>query len=188
MSMYVKNLLLFTAAFVFCFLVPEVVFSADAQPESDEPIHIEADRMESSQEREAVVFSGNVEAKQGDFVIHAQTMTVFYITENEKEKEPGLGLRKIRKFIAVGNVKMSKEGWLATGDAVEYFGQERKVVLTGSATLLQDNNLVTGDEVILYLEEGKSIVKRDEQSGNRVKAYFYPDSGKKTTDVNQPGQ
>ncbi|MDX1776442.1 MAG: LptA/OstA family protein, partial [Desulfobulbales bacterium] len=40
------------------------------------PIKVEADRMETSQEEGAVIFSGNVTAHQGDLVINADHMTV----------------------------------------------------------------------------------------------------------------
>ena len=148
------------------------------------PIHIEADRMESDQKKEAVVFAGNVEAKQGDMVIRADEMTVFYQAEQEdeetgKQQAPAsagvaAGGKSIRKLFAKGNVKIVKEGWIASGDMVDYFAEERKVLLTGNTKVWQDNNMVSGETVTIFLDEGKSIVERSPEEGERVKAFFYP--------------
>ena len=45
---------------------------------SDEPIHIEADLMESSQKDNLVTFRGNVQAIQGKLTINSDTMIVHY--------------------------------------------------------------------------------------------------------------
>lgn len=45
---------------------------------SDEPIHIEADRMESNQKQYTVTFNGNVQAIQGKLTINSDTMIVHY--------------------------------------------------------------------------------------------------------------
>lgn len=138
------------------------------------PIQIEADRMESLQDENAVRFSGKVEAKQGGLIIHSDTMTVFYLSEAEKAALPAGDARKMKKLFATGNVELQNEGWIATGNNMEYFEQERKVVITGNTKVWQDNNIVTGESVTLYLDQGKSIVERSQKKGERVKAFFYP--------------
>lgn len=148
------------------------------------PIHVEADRMESFQKENAVLFSGNVEAKQGDLILHADEMTVYYLSSEEQEKlEPGEN-QKIKKLFAKGNVEIQNEGWMATGDAVEFFQTERKVRLTGNTKVWQGNNMVTGEVVVMYLDEGKSIVERSKKEGERVTAIIGP-SGEKTDDKQQ---
>ncbi|MBU0731120.1 MAG: lipopolysaccharide transport periplasmic protein LptA [Proteobacteria bacterium] len=173
-----KNfLIIYIALLLVCLLSATGVLAEDeAARAPQQPIHIEADRMESLKDNDAVMFTGNVEAQQGDLIIHAGKMTVYYSTDGAKSSEPGMGLQKIKKFIATGDVKIIREGWVATGEVVEYFGLEKKVYLTGNTKVLQDNNMVTGDSVTLYLEEGKSIVERSGENGSRVKAFFYPDA------------
>lgn len=138
------------------------------------PIHIEADRMESDQQREAVSFVGNVEASQGDLLIRADEMTVYYRKSTDPDKS---GVDKgIDNLQAIGNVKIIKNDWVATGDLAEYKSVERKVVLTGNTKVFQDNNMVSGDRVVLYLDEGRSVVeKQGEDESGRVKAFFYPE-------------
>lgn len=146
---------------------------------SKEPVHIEADRMESDQKTESVLFVGNVEAKQGDLAIKAERMTVFYqqsqpVAAKTSAAEAG---RAIDRLTASGEVEIVKQNWAATGDQLEYLSRDRKIILTGNTKVWQDNNLVTGDRIVLYLDEGKSVVERKSTGeGERVKAFFYPDA------------
>ncbi|MDA8165233.1 MAG: lipopolysaccharide transport periplasmic protein LptA [Desulfobacteraceae bacterium] len=161
------------------------------------PIHIEADRMESYQNKNEVLFLGRVEAQQGGAVIHADEMTVTYLPagkENSKEngKENGAEAeggksQRIDKVYAKGDVRVTNEGWVATGQTLDFFAKERKAILTGDARAWQDNNLVTGDRIILYLDEGKTVVEPNEQAGQRVTATVYPDSKPETKPEINPG-
>lgn len=143
---------------------------------SSGPVHVEADRMESLQNENAVLFTGRVVAKQDNLIIHSDSMTVYYLSEEEKAKLPAGDTRKMKKLYATGHVELQNEGWIATSDNMEYFEQERKVILTGHAKAWQDNNIVTGESITLYLDQGKSIVDRSQKPGERVKAFFYPGS------------
>jgi len=156
---------------------------ADGAPvdKAVQPIHVEADRMESFDKKNEVLFTGRVEATQGDIVLHADSMRVTYVaadnTRNGKSDEQG---RQVDKLFARGNVKLvSDAGWVATGATMDYFAGQRKAILIGDAKVWQDNNLVTGNRIVLYLDEGKSVVERDPQAGReRVKAFLYPSAEK----------
>jgi lipopolysaccharide export system protein LptA len=137
------------------------------------PTHVEADRMVSLKGDNAVLFTGNVDARQGALIIRSDEMTIYYFSDEEKLPAGQEGGRKLKKLFAKGNVTIRDEGWTATGAAMEYFEVERKVVLTDNARVWQDKNLVTGDTVIIFLDEGKSIVERGAKKEERVKAYFY---------------
>lgn len=165
--------LLFTMILV-CLVSPPQVSAQEKQKEAateSVPIHIEADRMESINDKNAVYFSGNVDAKQGELVIRSDEMTVYYLSAEEQQKSDG---RRLKKLFAKGHVEIENEGWVATGDDMEYFENERKVLLTGNTKVWQDNNLVTGDSLLLYLDEGKSIVESGKKKGKRVTATFSP--------------
>ena len=143
-----------------------------------EPIQIEADRMESHQARNEVLFSGHVEAVQGDVIIRADEMTVNYgdRSNNDSTHQESEVSRNINMILARGNVTIIKEGWTATGDSMDFFARERKVVLTGNAKALQDKNIISGDSITLYLDEGKNVVEKTEGDGQRVKAVIFPES------------
>jgi len=143
------------------------------------PVQIEADQMLANQKENSVFFSGRVEAKQDDLTIHADEMTVYYANAaNAAQTSKGSENKDIKRLLAKGKVEITKLDWVATGDQAEYFSDERKVVLNGNTKVWQDNNMVTGDTFVMYLDEGKSIVERGQKKGERVKAYFYPDSKK----------
>ncbi|OGR05286.1 MAG: lipopolysaccharide transport periplasmic protein LptA [Deltaproteobacteria bacterium RIFOXYD12_FULL_50_9] len=149
------------------------------------PVLIEADRMESEMGKDAVVvFSGRVEAKQGDLVMHSDQMRVFYATDDNNKndikttppQDQIAAPQKIQKLVATGNVEIIQENWIGTSDTLEYSEVERKVVLIGNAKVRQDNNIVVGETIVHYLDEGKSIVQRGSGQGQRVKALLFPNA------------
>ena len=144
--------------------------------ERQSPVQIEADHMVSTQKDNSVFFSGRVEAKQDELTILADEITVYYKGATAKKQgADGSGSRDIKRMFAWGNVKITQNEWVATGDTAEYFANERKVVLTGNTKVWQNNNMVTGDRFVMYLDEGKTIVERSQKQGERVKAFFYPE-------------
>ena len=145
------------------------------------PIQIEADRMETSQEQSVVVFSGHVQANQDNLIINADEMTVRYtggeITRSNETGDVAKGVtQQIDTIKARGNVKIVQEDWIATGDTMDFNSEERIVILSGNAKAWQDQNMVSGEKIILYLDEGRSVVERSSQEGERVKAFIYPSS------------
>ena len=154
-----------------------------AAPENQAPVQIEADQMMSLQKDNSVFFSGKVEARQEGMIIHADEMNVYYgdAAAAGKDKQASMVGKKmdIERIFAKGNVEITQDDWVATGDSAEYFAVERKVVLTGNTKVWQDNNMVTGERFVMYLDEGKSIIERSSKKGERVKAFFYPGSKRK---------
>ena len=174
-----KPLLRFFCRLVFLspFLAASPGLAAPASTPSSgnkPPIHIEADRMVSMKTDNAVLFTGNVDARQGQMVIRAAEMTVYYLSNEEKAKLPQSEERSLKKLFASGNVEIQNDGMTGTGDKMEYYEAERKMILIGNSKVWQDNNLVTGHTVVVFLDQGKSIVERGEKKGERVKAFFYP--------------
>jgi lipopolysaccharide export system protein LptA len=147
-----------------------------AKKKPRQPIHIEADKMVSRQQENAVVFSGNVRATQGELILNADTMTVYHNKEKQETNENKGGQGKIKKMIATGNVKLTNNGWVATGDRVEFYSQTRKVILKGNTKVWQGNNIITGETIELDLDADTTIIEPDTEKGGRVKAFFYPDS------------
>lgn len=138
------------------------------------PIHIEADRMVSLKEENAVLFTGRVDARQERMTIRSAEMRVYYYSGEEKSRLGENEERSLKKLIATGNVEVQNEGMTGTGDRMEYYEAERKMILIGNSKVWQDNNLITGHTVVVFLDQGKSIVERGEKKGERVKAFFYP--------------
>ncbi len=140
--------------------------------ESSEPIHIEADRMISQEQDNSVVFLGNVDARQGDLVIRSDEMTVYYTGDDGRKK----GASRVKKLVCKKNVEITQGDWLGTGDRMDYYATERKVILSGDAKAWQGQNMVSGKTITYYLDEGRSIVEQDKARSGRVKAVIHPEA------------
>ncbi|WP_339135447.1 MAG: lipopolysaccharide transport periplasmic protein LptA [Candidatus Electrothrix sp. GW3-4] len=146
----------------------------------DDPINIEADRMISQEEKNSVVFIGNVDASQGKVTIRTDEMTIYY--QPNDPKKPKDQTRQVKKMICVGKVKVTQDDWLGTGDRMEYFADARKVILYGNAKAWQGKNMVSGKTITYFLDEKRSEVERSEavvgkgKKQGRVKATIVPNS------------
>jgi lipopolysaccharide export system protein LptA len=171
------------------FYIFSLALPAWCQEPKTTPIEIEADRMETSQEDSAVYFSGNVQASQGNLIIHADEMTVLYSKTGPGQGgtgEPGKELtQNIEQIKATGNVKIVQKEWVATGETMDFNAEQRIIILAGNATAWQNKNMVSGEKIILYLDEGKSVVEKSTTGGERVKAFIYP-SSQEQKDSNGP--
>lgn len=156
-------------------LLPSALLAAPSG-DSNEPINIEANRMVSQENDNSVVFLGKVEAKQGKLTIRTDEMTVFY-SEAKAAKDKKTSTQ-MEKLICKNNVQITQDDWLGTGDRMDYFAKERKVVLSGNAKAWQGQNMVAGKTIIYYLDEKRSVVEQDESTKGRVKAVLHPESKK----------
>ncbi len=125
----------------------------------DPPIHVEADKMTSTENDNSVVFTGEVDAKQGDVRIRSDVMTVYYTeTEEKGKKSDQKTSQQVEKLICTGNVEITRAEWLGTSKKMVYLSKERQVILTGNAKAWQGQNMVSGEKIIYYLDEGRSEV------------------------------
>jgi lipopolysaccharide export system protein LptA len=101
-------------------------------------------------------------------------MTVYHKNQGTGGAEQA-SPQKIEKLYAVGNVKIVQDELIATGNKMEFFADDRKMLLTGNTKVWQNNNLVTGETIMLDLKTDTTIIEPDKKSGGRVKAFFYPE-------------
>ncbi len=142
--------------------------------ESSEPIHIEADRMISQEEKNSVVFIGNVDASQGPVTIRTDEMTVHYTQKGEDS--PAGQNSEVKKMICIGNVEITQQDWLGTGERMDYFALDRKVILSGKAKAWQGQNMISGKTIVYYLDEKRSVVEPGAESNGRVSGTFVQQS------------
>lgn len=140
---------------VFCYLFTTAAPSFAVE----KPIYVEADHMSSTEVSNTVLFTGNVDAKQGDLRIRSDKMTVYYDDPDTPEaKKAGNTTQRIEKLICIGNVEITRENWLGTSEQMTYLSGSRQVILTGNAKAWQGQNMVTGEKIIYYMDEGRSEV------------------------------
>jgi len=145
----------------------------------DAPIHIEADRMTSTENTNSVVFNGDVDAKQADVRIRSDEMTVFYTKADTKTKAPSSTTQQVEKLICIGNVEITRGEWLGTSKKMVYLSKERQVILTDNAKAWQGQNMVSGEKIIYYLDEGRSEVIGGPRTGTTVGGAQSPEKSKR---------
>jgi lipopolysaccharide export system protein LptA len=159
--------------------------TVDAAENPQVPIHIEADRMVSQEQNNSVMFTGNVDASQGELLIRTDKMTVYYVqNENNDGKK---GSSEVNKLTCIGNVQISQGDWLGTGKRMNYYSKDRKIILSGNAKGWQGQNMIAGKTITYFLDEGRSIVdghvsadgKTSKSKTGRVKAVIQPNASNK---------
>jgi lipopolysaccharide export system protein LptA len=135
------------------------------------PIEISADTLEVQQTEQVAIFSGNVDATQGDMRLQASELRVHYNSGN------GTG-GEISRIDADGNVHVSSASETARGDSAVYDVLEEQVTMEGNVVLTQGTNVIQGDRLTIDLasghsriEGGASMVSEDNDEG-RVRGVF----------------
>jgi lipopolysaccharide export system protein LptA len=142
-------------------LLPRFCLAETDAKAADEPIRITAERLEADENKQLVVFSGQVQARKADMVIYADKMTLFY-DAGEKER--------IDRIEIDGQLRIVQEDRIATADHGVYHSNEGRILLSGNAEVHQGGNSIVGDEIEYYLDEARSVVKS--QPDSRVNAVF----------------
>jgi lipopolysaccharide export system protein LptA len=149
----------------------------DIKKSGTRPMVINSKTLEMDDVSKVVTFTGDVNAKKGDFIIDCQKMRVYYtkLSENKKIMEDAT---KISKIVATGQVKISRaQGGLATAEKAVYYEDDEKIVLTGKPVVKQGNDFVEGDRITIFLRENRSVV--ESSLGKKVKAIIFPKSDKR---------
>lgn len=136
-----------------------VFFWTSAAICKEAPIQIAANKMTSVEKSRSVIFTGDVDAKQGDVRIRSDKMTVYYTekaTVGQKAAEDTK--QQVEKLVCVGNVEITRGEWLGTGKKMTYLQKKRQVILSGKAKAWQGQNMVSGEKIIYYMDEGRSEV------------------------------
>lgn len=143
----------------------------DVKHDSNQPVNITANKLEADDKAGIFVFSGNVQAQQGEVFIYAQKMTVHYSATTGSSD--GDNKRQIDKVVAEKDVRIVQFDRVATGQKGIFFQQEGRVVLSGDPRVVQGDNNVAGERIVVYLNENRSVVEGGEKQ--RVKAVFVPE-------------
>jgi lipopolysaccharide export system protein LptA len=128
------------------------------------PIDIVSDTVEADQKQSIVTFKGNVIAKQEDTTLYANTLVIYYDQEKETQK--------LKKIVAMGNVKVVRIDRRATSKTVTFHQEENKVVFDGDAVVREGENVIRGERITYYVDEERSVVEGGK--GARVNTRIIP--------------
>ena len=151
------------------------------QQNSDLPIEITADSLEVLQNQKVATFTGNVDAVQGDMVLSADRLRVYYGGDDQNATPGPAGTGSIRRIEAEGNVLMSSPRETAQGDAGVYDVVSSQVALDGAVVLTRGDNVIRGQRLEVDLASGRSRVFAAVPSTEggtppqRVRALFTPE-------------
>ena len=141
--------------------------------DDDEPIEITADELEVRRDESVAVFSGDVDAVQGDLTLSADTLDVFYGRADDGAAGADGEMGDIRRVAASGDVVVASPREVARGSEGVYDVAARRITLTGDVVLTRDDNVLRGNELEIDLATGISRLRATGDDG-RVRAKFAP--------------
>ena len=136
--------------------------STKPQADAAETITIDSDRMELDQQKNTIIYMGNVVTVRGNVTMKSETLTVTYNTE----------MKRLDEVVAEGNLEVTQGNRIATGAKAVYNSENNSVVLTGDPVIRQGNSQVSGCRIIMFINEDRGVV---EGGCKRVKAVIFPD-------------
>ena len=164
--------------------------------DSKAPISINADKLQYFDKEKKLVYSGDVQAKQGEATLRASTLTIFLADSKSpaggQATAPGKtptsfvpsgGSQDVRRMEATGPVTIIQRDQTGLGDSATYDKGENKVYLIGHVSLSQGPNITKGDRLIYDLSTSQAQVE-----GGRVQSIFTPGNGDSTTPEGKSGK
>ena len=153
-----------TALALALLTAPAVAQTATAfQLSADEPVQIEADRLDVRDTEGKAVFSGNVEVVQGEISLRAAEMTVEYARDGASGGSAAGGLGSagnIRRIDATGGVYVRSGDQVATGDRGSFDMASEIITLSGDEVVLTDaGNVITGCRLTIAMKTGNAQVE-----------------------------
>ncbi len=142
---------------------------------SQDPIRIDADRLDVFDRENRAVYAGNVVAVQGDTTIRCTELTIHFDRAPTGAAEGGGEGDSISRIDCAGPVTILSQDQIATGDRAVYDRQNGQMVMTGNVALSQGPNVTRGERLVYDIDRGVANVEAGESQ--RVRGLFIPGSG-----------
>ena len=127
---------------------------------NDKPIQIESDQLEVKDAEHLAHFTGNVTVVQGDVLMKAGKMTVYYTQGAMKAQEgtEAKGASDIDKIDVTDKVYLKSKEQVATGDQGHFDMKSQVMVLTGKEVVLTDadGNVIKGCKLTVQMTTGQA--------------------------------
>ncbi|MBI3562719.1 MAG: lipopolysaccharide transport periplasmic protein LptA [Gammaproteobacteria bacterium] len=139
------------------------------QSDRDQPIHLQADRVEINEKQATSVYQGNVHLQQGSLKIDADEVTV-------QMKQGRLDVIIIKGKPALLEQMPEKQDTpvRSRADYMEYFADEERLLLKSNAEVVQGQNLFRGDHIEYDTRNSMVRAHKDPSSDSRVHAVIQP--------------
>lgn len=136
---------------------------------SQEPIQIEADKLEVRDPEKLAIYTGNVKVRQGETVLEAPELRVFYAGEATAEGAPGSEVSRIEAGPTV--LVRSNDQTASGGQAILDMARDT-ITMSGNVVLTQGPNVVRGERLIVNL-----ATRQGRMEGGRVQTLITPSGG-----------
>jgi len=137
---------------------------------SDEPINIEADKLDVDDKNKLAVFTGNVLVTQGDVTLRTERLNVEYSGDGQGSQQ-----QQIHRLEAHGSLVVRSVDGTMSGDWAIFEMAQELVTVGGNVVVSQDGNVLKGTKLIINLKTGQTHMEAANDSGNtRVQGLFVP--------------
>ncbi len=140
---------------------------------SNEPIQIEADRLQVEDGQGVALFEGNVAVNQGTTLLKASKLKVYYLRDAKTDKPGG----NVKKIEATGKVAVRSGDQMATANSAIVDMQAQIATLEGDVSVSQGVNILTGCK--LRINMATNAANLTPCPSGRVQMVFTPGSSKK---------
>jgi lipopolysaccharide export system protein LptA len=145
----------------------------------DQPIQIEAAKLEVRDKKQQATFTGNVKVVQGDTTMTSKTLDVFYESKDQgttpapaaktaaksapiQQATPGpTGSSSIKRLEAKGNVVVTQKEQVVTGETAIFDTKANLITMLGGVVMTQCQNVLKGDRLMVDMTTGVSRVESD---------------------------
>jgi lipopolysaccharide export system protein LptA len=148
-------------------------FAAEAEnPGKGDPIRITSDKLVTDNAKRSALFSGHVKAVQGDTVITADQLTIFFKSGGGASKK--ISNSNIERLLAEGQVRIEFDNKVAVSNQAVYIIAERKLILSGPGSkVISGQDEISGSKITFFRDDGRVMLESDGQ--NRVNAIIHSD-------------
>lgn len=139
------------------------------------PITIESDRAERDEKRALTVYSGNVEVRQGDIVITADTVTIKPPSEKHQSQNEILATGTPSKISVSSSPNTGQQPnqqsqrLTASANQITFNISNQSVLLKGNANLSQEGSEVTGEEISYEIKNSRIKANASDDNKGRVR-------------------
>lgn len=164
-----RRIFCLTAIIVLAVLSPKHTFAQDfsgafsGMQDSDQPVQIEADRLEVKDKKGIALFTGNVHVVQGSTILEAARMKVVY---TKGGKGPNGNLKHLE---ATGKIVVRSGDQTVSADKGQFNMQKQTVRLSGDVVITQGTNVITGCILDVNLETSAAQLKPCKTKSGTVK-------------------
>jgi lipopolysaccharide export system protein LptA len=160
----------------------------------DQPVKIQADKLEVHDKDKVATFTGNVHVTQGDTEMRSKILVVYY-EDNGKPATAGAASAKIaasgandqqqiRRIEATGGVRVVQRDQNAAGDSGTFDMQANTVTLNGNVVVTRGKDIVRGQRLVVDMNTGVSRI--ESAAGGQVESLFQAGSHGDTNPLSVP--